>query len=126
LEEAATVRDFAGDVFFVIAPALFFDLVDFIARAALPPLETDFFVGVAFRTGAFSDAERLMSGLGRAAEAVGFRPVCLRAFAEPEETLCGAGRAELLFTPLMTGSLIRNTQIFINESEIDSLKPRAA
>src|SRR5205823_6729047 len=61
------------------------------------------FAGVAFRTGAFS-AARL--GLGFADFAVS-----LRLLAEDFcEALCGAGREELLFAPLMTGSLMRSTR----------------
>lgn len=83
---------------------------DWVVRATLLPLDTDL-LGVAFRTGAFSDAERLTSGWGLAAETVDFPPACLRAFTELEDALCGAGRTAPLFTPLITGSLIRSSQI---------------
>jgi hypothetical protein len=62
-----------------------------------------FFIGAAFRTGAFS-ARRL--GLGCAGLALS-----LRLLAEVfGEALCGAGREELLFAPLMTGSLMQSTR----------------
>src|SRR5919202_1128062 len=61
------------------------------------------FAGAALRTGAFS-ATRL--GLGFADLAVS-----LRLLAEDfDEALCGAGREEVLFAPLMTGSLMRSTR----------------
>ncbi|HWW76834.1 MAG TPA: hypothetical protein VNZ44_15655, partial [Pyrinomonadaceae bacterium] len=77
------------------------DLVDLL-------LELEDFAGAAFRTGGFAAAARF--GLGFAASVVNLRPL-----AEAEAfgaALCGAGREELLFAPLMTGSLMRSTRFF--------------
>src|SRR5947209_4019347 len=77
------------------------------------------FAGAAFRTGAFS-ATRL--GLGFADFAVS-----LRLLAEDfGEALCGAGREEVLFEPLMTGSLMRSTRFSQIASHEGSRRPPAA
>jgi hypothetical protein len=75
-------------------------------RDVLEDLEAadDLAAGAAFRTGAFSAAARL--GLGFAAAAVNFRLLT----EDFDTALCGAGREELLFAPLMTGSLMRSTR----------------
>jgi hypothetical protein len=80
------------------------------------------FAGVALRTGAFSAAARF--GLGRAALAV-----TLRLLAEDlGEALGGAGREDVRLAPLMTGSLMRSTRVFTDNSRScgESLRPRAA
>lgn len=66
----------------------------------------DFF-GVALRTGAFSAAERFGLGCGRAD-----LTLTLRLAEDFEEALLGAGREVFLFAPLITGSLMRSTQVF--------------
>ena len=79
--------------------------------------EADDFAGAALRTGAFSAAARL--GLGFAAAAV-----TLRLLAEDfGAALCGAGREELLFAPLMTGSLMRSTRFSQNASPAEGKPP---
>ena len=73
-------------------------------------LELEDLAGAAFRTGGFAAAARF--GLGFADSTVGLRPL-------PEvfgAALCGAGREELLFAPLMTGSLMRSTRFSENAS----------
>ena len=87
-------------------------------RDVLEDLEAaDDFAGAAFRTGAFSAAARL--GFGFAAAAVNFR-----LFAEDfGAELCGAGREELLFAPLMTGSLMRSTRFSENASPAEGKPP---
>ena len=86
-------------------------------RADLEDLEAgEDFARVAFRTGAFSAAARL--GLGFAAFAVTLRPL-----AEDFGALCGAGREELLFAPLMTGSLMRSTRFSQNASPREGKPP---
>jgi hypothetical protein len=76
----------------------------------------DDLAGEAFRTGAFSAAARF--GLGFADCAVSLRLLAEDLGAE----LCGAGREELLFAPLMTGSLMRSTRF----SQIASHRKREA
>jgi hypothetical protein len=71
-------------------------------------LELEDFAGAAFRTGGFAAAARF--GLGFAAAVVNLRPLA-EAFGA---ALCGAGREELLFAPLMTGSLMRSTRFSEN------------
>jgi hypothetical protein len=75
------------------------------------------FAGAAFRTGGFAAAARL--GLGFAASVVNLRPLA-EAFGA---ALCGAGREELLFAPLMTGSLMRSTRFSENASPGEGKPP---
>jgi hypothetical protein len=105
LPGACFEEDFAGDFFAEEREA-------FEAEAV--------FAGAAFRTGAFS-ATRL--GLGFADFAVS-----LRLLAEDfGEALCGAGREEVLFAPLMTGSLMRSTRFSqIASQQKRSRRPPAA
>ncbi len=91
-------------------------------REVLDDLEekADGFAGAALRTGAFSAAARL--GLGFAAAAVSLRLLAVDFGA----ALCGAGREELLFAPLMTGSLMRSTRFSqIASREKEAAEPRA-
>src|SRR2546423_5677077 len=90
-------------------PTTFFVGLDFAGRLACFDAgraafgaEADL-AGVAFRTGAFC-AARL--GLGFADLVVSLR-LLAEVFGEAP---CGAGREELLFAPLMTGSLMRSTR----------------
>jgi hypothetical protein len=76
-------------------------------------LEADDFAGAAFRTGGFAAAARF--GLGFAACVVSLRLLGEALGA----ALCGAGREELLFAPLMTGSLMRSTRFSENASPGD-------
>ena len=76
-------------------------------------LELEAFAGAAFRTGGFAAAARF--GLGFAAAEVSLRPLAGALGA----ALCGAGREELLFAPLMTGSLMRSTRFSENASSGD-------
>ena len=76
-------------------------------------LELEDLAGAAFRTGGFAAAARF--GLGFAAWVVNLRPLA-EAFGA---ALCGAGREELLFAPLMTGSLMRSTRFSENASPGD-------
>ena len=96
-------------------PPVFFEGAGFAAgrfdcfAAVRADFEADFeagadFAGEAFRTGAFSAAPRF--GLGFADFAVTLRPLA----EDFCEALCGAGREEVLFAPLMTGSLMRSTR----------------
>ena len=71
-------------------------------------LELEDLAGAAFRTGGFAAAARF--GLGFAAAAVSLRPLAGALGA----ALCGAEREELLFAPLMTGSLMRSTRFSEN------------
>jgi hypothetical protein len=77
----------------------------------------DDFAGAAFFTGAFSAAARF--GLGFAACAVTLRLFAGDFGAEG----CGAGREELLFAPLMTGSLMRSTRFSQNASPAEGKPP---
>ena len=91
-------------------------------RACLEDLAADFaaaedLTGEAFFTGAFSAAARF--GLGFADSPVGLRPL-------PEDfgaALCGAGREELLFAPLILGSLMRSTRFSQNASRTNRRPP---
>ena len=103
-----------------LAPAVFFN--DFAAADCLAAgrailvdllLELEDLAGAAFRTGGFAAAARF--GLGFAASVVNLRPLA-EAFGA---ALCGAGREELLFAPLMTGSLMRSTRFSENASPGD-------
>jgi hypothetical protein len=69
----------------------------------------DFF-GVALRTGAFSAAERFGFGWGCAV-----LTLTLRLAEDFVEALLGAGREVFLFAPLITGSLMRSTQVFTDK-----------
>ena len=94
-------------------------------RACLEDLAADLAAaadlrGAAFFTGAFSAAARF--GLGFADSPVGLRPL-------PEDfgaALCGAGREELLFAPLMTGSLMRSTRFSQNASHAKGKPPTSS
>lgn len=102
LDGAAAARVFVGAAFFDFgAPADCFRA----GREAFAA-GTDFF-GAALRTGAFSAAERFGLGLGRAD-----LTLSLRLAEDFEEALPGAGREVFLFAPLITGSLMRSTQVF--------------
>jgi len=97
----------------------FFETADDLdaGRDVLEDLEAaEDFAGAALRTGAFSAAARL--GLGFAAAALN-----LRLLAEDFGAACGAGREELLFAPLMTGSLMRSTRFSENASPAEGKPP---
>jgi hypothetical protein len=78
----------------------------FRAGRAVFATAADFF-GTALRTGAFSAADFFGFGLGRAD-----LTLTLRLAEDFEDAEDGAGREEFLFAPLITGSLMRSTQIF--------------
>ena len=101
LDAAGFFDDFAAAGCFEAAGRA--DLVDLL-------LELEDLAGAAFRTGGFAAAARF--GLGFAASVVNLRPLA-RAFGA---ALCGAEREELLFAPLMTGSLMRSTRFSENAS----------
>jgi hypothetical protein len=76
-------------------------------RAVLAAAAADVFALAALRTGAFSAAERFGFGWGCAA-----LTLTLRLAEDFVEALLGAGREVFLFAPLITGSLMRSTQVF--------------
>ena len=83
-------------------------------------VEAEDFAGEAFFTGAFSAAVRF--GFGFADSPVGLRVLP----ADFDAALCGAGREELLFAPLMTGSLMRSTRFSQNASRIQGRPPTSS
>jgi hypothetical protein len=105
LEGAAVRFDaFAADCLTVGRAAL----VDLVLGLEVFALED--FAGAAFRTGGFKAAARFAVGFAASV-------VSLRLLGEAlGAARCGAGREELLFAPLMTGSLMRSTRFSENAS----------